>query len=146
VLDGEHDPAYFVVRNRAGPHLGIVTRVSTGSVAETLDRLESLIASRGLTLFAVIEHDVAAARAGLSMRPARLVVFGDPASGTPLMVAAPLLALDLPLKILVWQDESGRTLVSHGSVVELQERYGLTDEQVAPLRGVALLASAAAGA
>lgn len=126
--------------------MNTVTRVSSGSVAETLDRLEELITGRGLTLFAVIEHDVAAAEAGLSMRPAKLVIFGDPAAGTPLMVAAPLLALDLPLRILVWQDESGRTLVSHGSVDELQERYGLTDEQVAPLRGVALLASAATGA
>ncbi|MER5649815.1 DUF302 domain-containing protein [Streptosporangium sp. NPDC002524] len=125
--------------------MNTVTRVSTGSVAETLDRLEELIAGRGLTLFTVVEHDVAAEEAGLSMRPTKLVIFGDPATGTPLMVAAPLLALDLPLKILVWQDESGRTLVSHGDVAELQERHGLTEEQVAPLRGVALLASAASG-
>lgn len=126
--------------------MNTVTRVSTGSVTETLNRLEELITAKGLTLFAVVEHDVAAVEAGLSMRPAKLVIFGDPAAGTPLMIAKPLLALDLPLKILIWQDEPGRTLVSHGDVAELQERHGLTDEQVAPLRGVALLASATAGA
>ncbi|MFC7642949.1 DUF302 domain-containing protein [Streptosporangium lutulentum] len=69
------------------------------------------------------------------MRPTKVVIFGSPAAGTPLMIAVPLLALDLPLKILIWQDASGRTRVSHDDVDALQKRHGLTDEQAAPLRG-----------
>ncbi|MDP9844599.1 DUF302 domain-containing protein [Streptosporangium lutulentum] len=124
----------------------IITHDSAGSVAETLERLKGLITAKGLNLFTVIEHDVAAAAAGLSMRPTKVVIFGSPAAGTPLMIAVPLLALDLPLKILIWQDASGRTRVSHDDVDALQKRHGLTDEQAAPLRGVGILAAAAAGA
>jgi uncharacterized protein (DUF302 family) len=123
----------------------IITYNSVGSVAETLERLKGLIAAKELKLFTVIEHDVAAAAVGLNMRPTKVVIFGNPATGTPLMIAAPLLALDLPLRILIWQDEYGRTQVSHGDVTDLQKRHDLTDEQVASLRGVEILASSAAG-
>ncbi|MEV7012896.1 DUF302 domain-containing protein [Streptosporangium sp. NPDC051022] len=119
----------------------IITHESDDSVAETLTRLKNLIAAKGLTLFTVVEHDVAAAEAGLSMRPTKVVIFGNPATGTPLMIAVPLLAIDLPMKILIWQDESGRTRVSHHDVADLQKQHGLTDDQAAPLRGVATLAT-----
>ncbi|MFG2076346.1 DUF302 domain-containing protein [Nonomuraea maritima] len=124
----------------------IVTRDSAGSVTETLERLKELIAAKGLKLFTVIEHDAAAADVGLSMRPTKVVVFGNPVTGTPLMIACPLLALDLPMRILIWQDASGGTRISHGDVADLQERHGLTDDQAAPLRGVEALAAAASGA
>ena len=124
----------------------IITHSADGSVAETLERLKGLITAKGLTLFTVIEHDVAAAAAGLTMPPTKVVIFGNPATGTPLMIAAPLLALDLPLKILIRQDESGRTQVSHGDVTDLQKRHDLTDEQAASLRGIEPLAAAAAQA
>jgi uncharacterized protein (DUF302 family) len=123
----------------------VITHASADSVAETLERLKNLIAVNGLKLFTVIEHDVAAEAAGLNMRPTKVVVFGNPVTGTPLMIAVPLLALDLPLKILIWQDGSGRTQVSHGDVADLQKRHDLTGEQVASLRGIETLAAAAAG-
>ncbi|MEV0390035.1 DUF302 domain-containing protein [Nonomuraea sp. NPDC050643] len=119
-----------------------ITHTASGSVEETLDRLKQSIASKGLTLFTVVEHDVAAETAGLSMPPAKVVIFGSPAAGTPLMIAAPLLALDLPLRILIWQDASGRTRVSYGDPGELQRRHGLTDEQAAPLRATEAIAGA----
>src|SRR5260370_15873630 len=91
---------------------GIVSRPSPYSVAETLDRLESAIRAHGLTLFARIDHSGEAERVGLAMRPAKLLIFGSPAAGTPLMVASPLLALDLPLKALVCQDAAGHPTAS----------------------------------
>ncbi|TDD39526.1 DUF302 domain-containing protein [Nonomuraea terrae] len=121
------------------------TRTATGSVEETVERLKELITARGLTLFAVIEHDVAAAAVGLKMRPSKVVIFGNPKVGAPIMIAAPLAALDLPLRLLVWQDASGKTKVSHHLVGELKRRHGLTEEQGAALDVLDDLAAAVAG-
>jgi uncharacterized protein (DUF302 family) len=107
---------------------GIVTRPSPFSVEETLERLQEAIHSRNLTLFAHIDHSGEARRVGLTMQEAHVLIFGSPKGGTPLMIASPLLALDLPLKVLVWQGADNRTWVSSTSVAYLKVRYALPQE------------------
>jgi uncharacterized protein (DUF302 family) len=120
---------------------GIVTRTSPRSASETLARLLGLISARGLTLFAVVDHSGAARQAGLELRETKLVIFGSPTGGTPAMDASPTLALELPLKILIWQD--GETVqVSYTSPAYLAERYGLAAALAAPLAGVEAIAEA----
>ncbi len=124
---------------------GIVTRPSAHGVGPTIDRLEVLLKARGVTIFARIDHGAGAAQAGLSMRASQVLVFGNPRAGTPLMVAAPLSAIDLPFKALAWEDDDGRTWLSHNDPRHLAMRFGLTDDHVqalAPL--VALIEQAAA--
>src|SRR5712691_12061831 len=112
---------------------GIVTRPSPFSVEETLKRLQEAIHSRNLTLFAHIDHSGEARRVGLTMQEAHVLIFGNPKGGTPLMIASPLLALDLPLKVLVWQSADGQVWVSTNSVAYLGERYALPQELVGNL-------------
>jgi uncharacterized protein (DUF302 family) len=107
---------------------GIVSRPSPFTVEETLERLKAAIGSRNLTLFAQIDHSDLARRVGLTMQEAHVLIFGNPKGGTPLMIASPLLALDLPLKVLVWQSADGRVWVSTNSVAYLSERYALPQE------------------
>ena len=109
---------------------GIVTRPSPFSVEETLERLQEAIQSRNLTLFAHIDHSGEAKRVGLKMQEAHVLIFGNPKGGTPLMIASPLLALDLPLKALVWQSEDGRVWVSSTSAAYLRVRYALPQELI----------------
>ena len=109
---------------------GIVTRASPFSVKETLERLQAAIQSRNLNLFAHIDHSGEAKRVGLTMQEAHVLIFGNPKGGTPLMIASPLLALDLPLKILVWQGEENRVWVSSNSVAYLRDRYAIPQELV----------------
>jgi uncharacterized protein (DUF302 family) len=87
---------------------GIIDTPSSHSVEETVRRLEEALRAKGVTLFALVDHDGEAKKAGLKMRPARLLIFGSPKAGTPVMLAAPSIAIDLPLKILVWEDAHGR--------------------------------------
>ena len=110
-------------------------------VADTVARLESLITARGLKLFAVIDHSGEAAAHGLALADTKVVVFGSPEAGTPVMQAHPLAALDLPLKVLVW-DDGGRTRLAYASPAELAARYGLEDELAARLAGVDALTDA----
>jgi len=105
-----------------------VTRPSPFSVEETLARLQEAIRSRKLILFAHIDHSGEAKRVGLKMQEAHVLIFGNPKGGTPLMIASPLLALDLPLKALVWQSEDGRVWVSSTSSDYLRVRYALPQE------------------
>ena len=105
----------------------MVTKVSPHSVKATVARLTAIVADRGLTLFAVIDHSGAAAHVGLDLRDTKVVIFGSPVAGTPVMAAAPLAALDLPLKVLVWAN-GPQTNVSYTSTNELASRYGLTEE------------------
>jgi uncharacterized protein (DUF302 family) len=107
---------------------GIVTRPSPFSVEETLERLQAAIRARNLTLFAHIDHQAEAERVGLTMQAAHVLIFGNPKGGTPLMVASPLLALDLPLKVLVWQSQDRQVWVSSMQVDFLRERYALPPE------------------
>jgi uncharacterized protein (DUF302 family) len=126
----------------SGP-AGIVTRASSGSVDDTVTRLRALLDAKGLTLFAEIDHSGEARANGLELRDTKVLIFGNPKGGTPAMRAAPLLALDLPLKLLVWDDE-GQTRISYTDPAALAARYSLSDELAAPLAGIAALAQAAA--
>jgi uncharacterized protein (DUF302 family) len=107
---------------------GIVTKPSPRSVADTVDHLLQLIEAKGLTLFSVVDHSGAAAAVGLSMPDTKLVIFGSPAAGTPVMVASPLAALDLPLKLLIWSNADGAVSVSYNAPAYLAARHHLTDE------------------
>ena len=108
-----------------------------------MSRLCEIIASRGLKLFAVIDHGGEAAVAGLELRETKVVIFGSPQAGTPVMVAQPLAALDLPLKVLVW-DDGGRTALTYTAPRALAARYGLPDELAVRLAGIDALTDAAA--
>ena len=122
----------------------LVEKHTSRSVAETVSRLCEVIAARGLKLFAVIDHSGEAAAAGLELRETKVVIFGSPQAGTPVMVAQPLAALDLPLKVLVW-DDGGRTTLTYTAPEALAARYGLPAGLAAPLAGIDALTDAAAG-
>lgn len=122
---------------------GIVTKASQFSVDETLTRLEVAIRERGLTLFARINHSDEAQRVGLTMQPAHVLIFGSPKGGTPLMVAAPLLALDLPLKALIWQDGDGKVWASYYAPAYLAARYGVPDDLVKNIAGIEAIVESA---
>jgi uncharacterized protein (DUF302 family) len=116
----------------------VVTKLSPWSVAETVSRLAAAVAARGMKLFAVIDHSGEAEASGLELRDTKVVIFGSPQAGTPVMVAAPLAALDLPLKVLVWAD-GDQTRVSYTAPRELAARYGLSDELAGRLAGIEAL-------
>jgi len=118
---------------------GIVTRPSPFSVQETLERLQEAIQSRSLTLFAHIDHSGEAKRVGLTMQEAHVLIFGNPKAGTPLMIASPLLALDLPLKALVWQGNDEQAWVSSPSVAYLTARYSIPHELTKNIAGIDVL-------
>ncbi len=122
---------------------GITTRPSAYSVAETVDRLEAVLRTRNITVFTKIDHAAEASKVGLTMPPTQLLIFGDPRGGTPLMLAAPMIAIDLPLKVLVWQDSAGKVSVSYNTADFLRQRYGLNDEQAKTLGAVEALVAAA---
>jgi uncharacterized protein (DUF302 family) len=120
---------------------GTVTKVSPRPVAATVDRLTALIGSKGMKVFAVIDQRAEAEQAGLELRDTVLVIFGSPAAGTPVMDAAPLAALDLPLKVLIW-DDGGQPKVTYTAPQTLAARYGLTPELTARLAGIGPLTDA----
>jgi uncharacterized protein (DUF302 family) len=109
---------------------GLVRVASPYTVDETANRLESILAERGVRVFALIDHSGEAAKIGMKMRPTKLVIFGNPKGGTPVMVAAPTLAIDLPLKALVWEDEGGEVWVSYNSPEYLQQRHGVPEDLI----------------
>jgi uncharacterized protein (DUF302 family) len=104
---------------------GVVTKVSPWSVGDTVARLSAVVTARGMKVFAVIDHSGEAGAVGLALRDTKLVMFGSPRAGTPVMVSAPLAALDLPLKVLVWDDEH-TTKLSYTAPAALAGRYGLS--------------------
>jgi uncharacterized protein (DUF302 family) len=114
---------------------GVITKVSPLSVLETVSRLVTLVESKGMKIFAVIDHSGEAATVGLPLRDTKVVIFGSPQAGTPVMQSAPLAALDLPLKVLVWADGS-ITKVSFTTPGTLAARYGLTAAMAARLAGI----------
>jgi uncharacterized protein (DUF302 family) len=122
---------------------GVITKSSPHSVPETLERLQQTIHAKGLTLFAHIDHSAAAREVGLTMQEAHVLIFGSPKAGTPLMAASPLVALDLPLRTLVWQDKDGHTWVSYTSTAYLAERYSIPDALVTNIAGIDALVDAA---
>ncbi len=113
----------------------IVTKLSPRSVPDTVARLGDVAAAKQLKLFAVVDHSAEAEAVGLQLRDTKLVIFGSPQAGTPVMQAAPLAALDLPLKVLVW-DDAGQTKLSYTSPAALAARHGLSEELAARLAGV----------
>jgi uncharacterized protein (DUF302 family) len=121
----------------------IVTKPSPYSVGETVRRLTKTIEDKGLTLFAVIDHSGEAQRIGLQMPDTKLVIFGSPAAGTPVMLASPFAALDLPLKVLVSEEADGKTSVSYASPTALAAKYDLTDELRSGLEGIGPITDAA---
>jgi uncharacterized protein (DUF302 family) len=118
---------------------GIVHVSSKYSVPETLERLQSVVKSRGLTVFARIDFSSDAAKAGLRMHPTQLLIFGNPKSGTPLMVASPSIALDLPLKALAWEGGDGKVWLSYNQPEYLKQRHGLPDELMKNISGIGTL-------
>ena len=110
------------------PDNGMVHLSSPYSYTETLKRLESTLQARSLTVFARIDHSGEAEKIGLKMHPTQVVVFGSPKGGTPLMVASPTLAIDLPLKALVWEDAGAKVWVSYNSAEYLKQRHNIPDE------------------
>jgi uncharacterized protein (DUF302 family) len=123
---------------------GIVDRPSNHSVEQTVERLKYILQSKGVTLFAVIDHSGEAEKVGLQMPPTKLLIFGNPRAGTPLMLAAPSCAIDLPLKILIWEDTKGKVWVSYNSPAYLLERHGLPPELLQNITVVETLAMKAA--
>jgi uncharacterized protein (DUF302 family) len=122
---------------------GFLSKPSNHSVDQTVDKLKGILQAKGVTLFAVIDHSGEAAKVGLNMRPTKLLIFGNPQGGTPLMVAAPSPAIDLPLKILVWEDAQGKVWVSYNSPEYLQERHGFPEDLVKNIAVVETLAAKA---
>ena len=121
---------------------GIITKHSTDSVAQTVDELKRVIEDRGFTVFNVIDHSGVAGRAGVQMPESKLVMLGKPTVGASVMVAAPLAGLDLPLKVLVWEDTNGAVSVSYNSPEFLAERHHLEGAQHAPFDAVGSIVEA----
>ena len=127
-------------------HQGIITKDSPyASVSETLERLEEAVRQKGLQKFAIVDHSGEAERVGLRMPETKLLIFGSPKAGTPLMVASPLLALDLPLKALVWEDR-GQVRVSYNATSYLAQRYNLPSELAENIAGIDALVEGVLGA
>jgi uncharacterized protein (DUF302 family)/uncharacterized membrane protein YidH (DUF202 family) len=123
--------------------VGIVNQASNHSVDETLEKLKRILQAKGVTVFAVVDHSGEAEKTGLKMRPTKLVLFGNPKAGTPLMLATPSAAIDLPLKILIWEDAQGKVWVSCNSPAYLQERHGFPKKLLQNVAVVETLASSA---
>ena len=123
---------------------GIVDKASNYSVEQTVERLKNILRSKGVTLFAVIDHSGEAEKVGLKMCPTKLLIFGNPKFGTPVMLAAPSSAIDLPLKTLIWQDAEGKVWISYNSRAYLQERHNLAPELLQNISVVETLAAKAA--
>jgi uncharacterized protein (DUF302 family) len=124
-----------------GNETDVVTKLSPLPVADTVSRLTGMIAAKGMKLFAVIDQSAQAREAGLDLRPTTLVIFGSPAAGTPVMAAVPLAALDLPLKVLIW-DDAGQAKVSFYAPASLAARHRLSTDLAANLAGIGPLTDA----
>jgi len=131
--------AASVISPDASSDNGVVHVPSQHDVADSIERLESLARSKGLTVFARIDFSGDAARAGLDMRPTQMLIFGSPKAGTPLMVAAPGVAIDLPLKALAWQDASGQVWLSYNAPSYLKQRHGVPEALLPNIAGVKAL-------
>jgi uncharacterized protein (DUF302 family) len=119
---------------------GIVNKPSKHSVEQTVEALSNILKSKGVAVFALVDHSGEAEKVGLKMRPTKLLIFGNPKAGTPLMLASPSCAIDLPLKLLVWEDAQGKVWVSYNSPEYLRERHGLPQElmqNIAIIEGLA---------
>jgi uncharacterized protein (DUF302 family)/uncharacterized membrane protein YidH (DUF202 family) len=123
---------------------GIIDQLTKRSVEQTVEKLKNILQSKGVTLFALIDHSGEAEKVGMKMPPTKLLIFGSPKAGTPLMLAAPSIAIDLPLKILVWEDRAGKTWISYNSPQYLKDRHSLPPELLQNIAVVETLAKTAA--
>ncbi len=123
----------------ANPENGLIHLASKYSVVQTMQRLEALLQERGVMIFARIDHSGEAAKVGLTMRPTKLLIFGSPKGGTPLMQAAPSIAIDLPLKALFWEDADGKVWLTYNDPAYLQQRHHFPLELLPNIAGVSAL-------
>ncbi len=123
---------------------GIVNKPGSHSVDQTVEKLEAILRAKDVALFALVDHSGEAAKVGMKMHPTKLLIFGNPKAGTPLMLAVPSSAIDLPLKILVWEDDQGKVWISYNSPQYLQNRHGLPQELMQNIAVIEKLAADAA--
>ena len=123
---------------------GVVTIPTQHSVDEAVRRLEQMLADKGIQLFALVDHSGEAEKVGLQMPPTKLAIFGSPKAGTPLMLATPSIAIDLPLKLLIWEDKNGSVWISYNAPAYLMARHGLPQDLLANIAVIEKLAAAVA--
>lgn len=123
---------------------GIRSKLSNHSVDQTVEKLKNLLQARGITLFALIDHSGEAEKAGMKMHPTKLLMFGSPKAGTPVMLAAPSIAIDLPLKILIWEDGQEKVWLSYNTPEYLRQRHGVPQELLQNIAIAEILADQAA--
>ena len=128
----------------SNPNNGIVCKKSKHSVDETVEKLKATLQAKGVTLFALVDHSGEAQKVGLTMPPTKLLIFGSPKGGTPIMLASPSVAIDLPLKILVAQDKDGTVNVCYNAPEYLQQRHGFPQDLLSNIAVVETLATKAA--
>lgn len=120
---------------------GLINKPCKHSVEQTVEKLKGILQAKGVTLFAPVDHSGEAEKVGMQMLPTKLLIFGSPKSGTALMLAVPTIAIDLPLKILIWEDTHGKVWVTYNSPADLQERYSLPPELMQTIAAVETLAT-----
>jgi uncharacterized protein (DUF302 family) len=123
---------------------GIINIPANRSVDQTVEKLKGILQAKGVNLFALVDHSGEAEKVGMKMPPTKLLIFGNPKGGTPVMLAAPGIAIDLPLKILIWEDDQRKVWVSYNSPAYLQERHGVPQELLQNIAVVETLAAKAA--
>jgi uncharacterized protein (DUF302 family) len=123
---------------------GLIDKPSQHPVDQTVEKLKNILQSKGVALFALVDHSGEAEKIGMKMRPTKLLIFGNPKAGTPLMLAAPSVAIDLPLKILIWEDGAGKVWVTYNSPEFLRERHGLPPDLMQNVSVIEALAAKAA--
>jgi uncharacterized protein (DUF302 family) len=123
---------------------GLIDKPSNHSLDETVKKFKGILEAKGITLFVLVDHSGEAAKAGMKMRPTKLLIFGIPKAGTPVMLAAPSSAIDLPLKILVWEDAQGKVWITYNSPSYLQKRHNLPPELLRNIAIIETLATKAA--
>jgi uncharacterized protein (DUF302 family) len=128
----------------ANKGIGIVDIRSNHLVEQTVERLKGILEAKGIALFALIDHSGEAEKVGMKMPPTKLLIFGNPKAGTPIMLTAPSIAIDLPLKILIWEDSSGKAWVSYNSAEYLRQRHDVPSEMLQNITVVETLAAKAA--
>jgi uncharacterized protein (DUF302 family)/uncharacterized membrane protein YidH (DUF202 family) len=152
VRGSDHATSENISESKEGTHMtsiapiadnGIINKASNRSVDQTVDKLKGILQAKGVTLFALVDHSGEAEKVGLKMRPTKLLIFGNPKGGTPIMLAAPSAAIDLPLKILVWEDADGKVWASYNSTAYLQQRHGIPQDLLPNIAVVDALAAKA---
>src|ERR1700730_4980815 len=123
-----------------GKSSGLIDILSSHSVEETVEKLMGILQAKGITLFVLVDRSGEAAKFGMKMRPTKLVIFGNPKAGTPVMIASPSSAIDLPLKILIWEDENGKVWVTYNSPAYLQQRHNIPAEVLPNISVIEVLA------